>query len=106
MKFHTTLVLVLAVALAPGLVARAENPPSAAAVPTLDKQKLKADLADLEAEVERVRRTQGEAGLHRRGLTQKLAREKAMTDFHLQLIDRLEHIEQRLSAMDARVGTR
>lgn len=88
--------------------ARAETAPSAqvVAAASLDKQKLKSELAELEAEVERVRRTQGEPGLRRSGLKQKLAREKSMVEFHLLLIDRLERIEQRLAAIEARTGGR
>lgn len=86
----------------------AETPPPAQVVASasLDKQQLKSELEELEAEVERVRRTQGEAGLHRRGLKRKLAEKQSFTDFHLQLIERLERIEQRLNALETRAGGR
>lgn len=81
-------------------------PPQMVASASLDKQQLKSELEELEAEVERVRRTQGEAGLHRQGLKRKLAEKKSFTDFHLQLIERLERIEQRLNALETRAGGR
>lgn len=84
----------------------AETPPQVVASASLDKQQLKNELAELEAEVERVRRTQGEPGLHRQGLKRKLLEKKSFTDFHLQLIDRLERIEQRLNALETRAGGR
>lgn len=96
-------------AIAPAIVpAYAETAPSVSdAVSTSwDKEQLKRELQELEARVEHVRRTQGEGGVRRKGLTQKLAREKAMTEFHLQLIERLENFEQRLSEMEARSAAR
>lgn len=90
------------------LPAHAENAPQPSAdTPTaLDRQQLLNELAELEAQVERIRRTRGEAGLRRLGLRQKLADKKEMAEFHLKLIDRLERSEQRLNALEARTTSR
>lgn len=88
--------------------ARAENAPQSSpdTPAALDRQQLVNELAELEAQIERIRRTRGEAGLRRLGLRQKLADKKEMTEFHLKLIDRLERSEQRLSALEARMAGR
>ncbi len=107
MKFPSVAALAFVIAILPAAHAETAPPAALGAAPTSwDEQKLRSELEELEAEVERVRRTQGDGGLRRKGLVQKLAREKAMTEFHLQLIDRLKRIEQRLSDMEARAGTR
>lgn len=101
------LLCVLAVASAAAPV-HAETEPGSGVVAsaTLDKQKLIQELQEIEEEYERVRRTQGEGGLRRKGLKQKLEREKSLTEFHLQLIERLEGIERRLNALETRNGGR
>ncbi len=107
-NFHVVVLFCTLAVASTVVTVRAESalPAQAVASATLDKQKLKDELAELEAQIERVRRTQGEPGLRRKGLKQKLERERSMTDFHLQLIDRLERIEQRLGAIETRTGGR
>lgn len=93
--------LFAALGIGAGLPAHAETP----AAPTpieLDKQQLISEVAELEAELEKIRRTRGEGGVHRLGLRRKLADKKAMATFHLQLIERLERIEQRMASMETR----
>jgi hypothetical protein len=90
-------------AILPAHAETAASAPSAAPTPVeLDKQQLIAEVAEMEAELERVLRTRGEGGVHRLSLRRKLADKKAMAEFHLKLIERLERIEQRVASMEAR----
>lgn len=82
------------------------EPPAVVSTPASDRQRLEDDLRKLEEEVERVRRTQGEPGIQRRGLKQKLEAKREYTEFHVRLLARFERIERRLDALESRTGAR
>lgn len=76
--------------------------PVTTAAMTLDREELENDLRTLENEADQVQRTQGDAGVRRKGLSQKLKAKREYTEFHLRLIERFERIEQRLDALEGK----